>query len=70
MLATYIVYAIATVVGVVVSLTYSLLEGVVAGFAGLGGLVTAWILVDTVKEKIEGFYEKKFAPKKSTDSER
>ena len=68
MLATYIVYAIATVVGVVVSLTYSLLEGVVAGFAGLGVLITAWILVDTAKEKIEGFYEKKFAPKKSNDS--
>jgi membrane associated rhomboid family serine protease len=70
MTATLIVYAIATVVGVVVALTYSLLEGVVAGFAALGGLVTSWILVDTVKEKIEGFYEKKYAPKKSTNSER
>ena len=68
MLATYIVYALATVVGVVVSLTYSLLEGVVAGFAGLGVLITAWILVDTVKEKIERFYEKKFAPRKSNDA--
>jgi|688.fasta_scaffold477120_3 uncharacterized membrane protein len=69
MLATYIVYGIATVVGVVVALTNSVVEGVVAGFAALGGLVTAWILLDTVKEKIEGFYEKKFAPKKSKDSE-
>ena len=68
MTATFIVYAIATVVGVLVALTYSLLEGVVAGFAALGGLVTSWILVDTVKEKIEGFYEKKYAPKKSSDA--
>jgi membrane associated rhomboid family serine protease len=70
MLSMIIVYGIATVVGVLVALTYSLLEGVVAGFAALGGLVTSWILVDTVKEKIEGFYEKKYAPKKSTNSER
>jgi membrane associated rhomboid family serine protease len=68
MLSMIIVYGISTVVGVLVALTYSLLEGVVAGFAALGGLITAWILFDTVKGKIEGFYEKKFAPKKSNDS--
>ena len=68
MTATFIVYAIATVVGVLVALTNSLLEGVVAGFAALGGLVTAWILLDTVKDKIEEFYEKKYAPKKSNDA--
>jgi hypothetical protein len=68
MLATYIVYAIATVVGVGVALTHSVLEGIVGGFATLGGVITAWILFDTVKGKIEGFYEKKFAPKKSNDS--
>jgi membrane associated rhomboid family serine protease len=68
MLATYIVYGIATVVGVVVSLTYSVVEGVVVGFAALGGLITAWILFDTVKGKIEGFYEKKYTPKKFNDA--
>ena len=64
MLATYIVYAIATIVGVGVALTHSIVEGVAVGFAALGGLITAWILFDTAKGKIEGFYEKKYAPKK------
>jgi membrane associated rhomboid family serine protease len=68
MLATYIVYAIATVVGIGLALTHSVLDGVVGGFAALGGLITAWILFDTVKGKIEGFYEKKFAPKRFNDA--
>jgi hypothetical protein len=69
MLSMLVVYGIAFGAGLVVALTSSLLEGVVAGFAAIGVLISAWILLDTVKDKIEGFYEKKFAPKKSNDSE-
>ncbi len=68
MLSMIIVYGIATVVGVLVALTCSLVEGVVAGFAALGGLVTAWILLDIAKDTVERFYEKKYAPKKSDDA--
>ena len=35
-----------------------------AGLAALGAVITVWLIADEIKSRIEGYYEKRFTPKK------
>lgn len=62
------VYAVAAVAAVVAYSSWEDgLRALNAGLATLGAVITAWLIVDEIKGRIEKYYEKQFAPKKGDD---
>lgn len=60
----FAVYAIAAAVSVAAfGLTWDALRALNAGLASIGAIITAWLISDAIKGRIEGYYESKFKPK-------
>ena len=59
------VYAVSVAVGVVVFGAFGdALRAVNAMLAALGAIITGWLIVNEIRDRLAAHYEKRFAPKK------
>jgi urea transporter len=59
------IYAIAVAVAVVVFGAFGdALRAVNALLATLGAIITGWLIVNEIRDRLEAYYQKRFAPKK------
>lgn len=62
------IYCVALLIGGYVALNGSIGDAILVGFATVGILFSAFLVGDIVKGRIENFYEKKYAPKRTTNA--